>query len=287
MNIGYLVNAPAEKALRTAANLGFDGIELGFRTGGPCDLEQWTADDTARARDAVEETGVKILSVASYWVDHLSPDQATRDRAAGIMARQLELAPQLGASVITCMAFGDPLVAPEDQVALFGQVFGEYARWAEDAGVRIGIENWPGVRKDGGLFIRNLAHSPAMFERLFEAVPSTAVGLEFDPSHLYWQGADPARAARDFAERLVIVHAKDTQVFKDRLHHVGIYGDGWWRYRLPGFGQVDWDALAGALAEVGFSGDVIIEHEDPVFSGERFNEGLAIGLKFLRQTLKQ
>ena len=286
MNIGYLTNDRPEQVLGRAAELGFDGIELGFNTGGANDLECWTDDDTKRTVDLIDETGVRILSVASYWVNHVSPDRSTRKQAASVMGQVLKLASQLGAKVMTCMAFGDPTKPAEDQVELFGQVFGEYARQAEDLGVRIGIENWPGVRKEGGIYIRNLAYSPAMFERLFDAVPSTAVGLEFDPSHLYWQGADPVRAIGDFADRLVIFHAKDTEVLKDELGRVGIYGDGWWRYRLPGLGNLDWDAIARALTEVGYRGDVIIEHEDPVLAGERFDEGLSVGLKFLRQVLR-
>jgi sugar phosphate isomerase/epimerase len=118
-------------------------------------------------------------------------------------------------------------------------------------------------------------------------VPSTAVGLEYDPSHLYWQGIDYLAAIHRFADRLVFAHAKDTEVMQDRLGQAGIYGSGWWRYRLPGLGELDWEAIAGALAEVGYRNGIVIEHEDPVFSGERFEEGLAIGLKYLRQVLKQ
>lgn len=287
MDVGFLENGTPKDVLKRAARLGFDGVELSFEWGSKCDMERWTDDDTKRARDAMAETGVRILTLACFEPSHLSPDGAARSRAAADMARAIVLAPQLGTDVVTCMAFGDPTVAPEDQVKLFGQVFGEYARQAEDHGVRIGIENWPCTRRAPGVQIGNLAHSPAMFERLFDAVPSRAIGLELDPSHLYWQGADPILAIRQFADRLVYMHAKDTEVFEDTLKRVGIYGSGWWRYRLPGMGALDWDAIARALAEVGYQAGIIIEHEDPVFEGDRFEEGLAIGLKFLRQVLKQ
>jgi sugar phosphate isomerase/epimerase len=286
MNIGYVASGNPAESLRRAAQLGFDGIELCFAWGSPCDLERWTDDDTKRVHDLVAETGAKVLSVASYWARHLSPDQAARERAAAEMARAISLAPQLGTNVVTCMAFGDPTVPPEKQVDLFGQVFGEYARMAEDHGVRIGIENWPGIKMEHGIQIGNLAYSPAMFERLFEAVPSRAVGLEFDPSHLYWQNVDPVSTLRQFADRLVFMHAKDTEVLQDKLRHVGIYGSGWWRYRMPGMGQIAWDSLARTLAEIGYRAGIVIEHEDPVFARERFDEGLSLGLKFLRQVLK-
>ena len=287
MDIGFVASGSPTDVLKRAARLGFDGVELCFDWGGPCDLEHWTPGDTARVRDLIAETGVKILTVASFGPVHLSPDKRARERSATEMVRAIELAPQLGAKVVTCMAFGDRNTRPEEQVAVFGQVFGEYARRAEDHGVRIGIENWPAVTASDAIRIGNLAHSPAMFERLFDAVPSKAVGLEFDPSHLMWQGADPIQAVRRFADRLVFLHAKDTEVLNDRLDQVGIYGDGWWRYRLPGLGDLDWSAFARAVAEVGYSGGIVIEHEDPLFEGERFEEGLAIGLKFLRRVMLQ
>jgi sugar phosphate isomerase/epimerase len=172
------------------------------------------------------------------------------------------------------------------QVALFGKVFGEYARWAEDKGVRIGLENCPHVHTEHGIQIGNIAYTPELFEEMFNAVPSLAVGLEYDPSHFYWLGVDYVGVIHQFAERMVYAHAKDTEVLEDRLGQVGIYGNGWWRYRMPGMGEVDWEAIARALAEIGYTTGMVIEHEDPVFEGERFEEGLAMGLKFLRQTLK-
>jgi sugar phosphate isomerase/epimerase len=286
MDIGFVANGRPEEVLARAASLGFDGVELCFNTGSACDLDTWTGDDTRRLRDLMVAKGVKVLAVAAFGDHHVSPDAAVRGRAAAHMGRAIELARHLGANVVTCMAFGDPASPPEAQVELFGRVFGEYARRAEDQGVRIGIENWPCVRRGPGLLPLNLAYCPAMFERLFDAVPSTAVGLEFDPSHLFWQGADYIGAIRQFADRLVFTHAKDTEVLEDRLGEVGIYGDGWWRYRLPGLGHIDWEAAASALAEVGYRSGIVIEHEDPVFEGERFDEGLAIGLKYLRQVLK-
>ena len=285
-NSGFVAIGPVEGVLKQAARLGYDGVELCFSWGSPCDLETWTADDTSRLRDLVAATGVKVLSIASFWARHVSPDPAARERARTEMARAIDLASQLGTAVATCMALGDLTVPPDKQVPLFGEVFGEYARRAEDHGVRIGIENWPGVRTENGIQISNLAYSPEMFERLFDAVPSKAVGLEYDPSHLVWQGCDPVRPIRQFADRLVTFHAKDTQILKETLDRTGIYGRGWRCYRLPGMGQIDWNAMANALAEVGYRAGIIIEHEDHVFSGQRFDEGLAVGLKFLRQVLR-
>ena len=62
-----------------------------------------------------------------------------------------------------------------------------------------------------------------------------------------------------------------------------MYGQGWYRYRIPGWGEIDWKSFMSALNDVGYTGPVVIEHEDSVFSGKRFNEGLVLGLRFLKQ----
>ena len=190
MDIGYVAFGRPEEVLARAARLGFDGVELSFGWDGPCDLEKWTADDSKRVRDVVAETGARVLAITTGWANHLAPDTASRERAIRIMHRAIEVAPELDCHVVTCNAFGDPATPPEKQVGLFGQVFGEYARRAEDCSVRIGIENCPHVHTDHGLQIGNVAFSPALFEMLFDAVPSSAVGMEYDPSHFYWLGVD-------------------------------------------------------------------------------------------------
>ncbi len=283
MNIGYVASGKPEDVLERASRLGFDGVELAFAWDTPCDLERWTGDDSRRVGDISAQTGVKILSVTTGWANHLAPDRASRERAMRNMRRAIDVAVELGTNVVSCNAFGDPATPPEKQAGLFGQVFGEYARQAEDCGVRIAIENCPHVHTEHGHQIGNVAYSPALFEMLFDAAPSLAIGLEYDPSHFYWLGVDYVQAIRDFSERMVFMHAKDTEIFRERLGKVSIYGAGWWRYRVPGLGQIDWQAIAAALKEIGYRAGMAIEHEDPVYEGERFEEGLSLGLEFLRK----
>ena len=39
--------------------------------------------------------------------------------------------------------------------------------------------------------------------------------------------------------------------------------------------------------EIGYDGDISIEHEDPVFGGEKTDEGLRLGCDFLRQFIEK
>lgn len=167
-----------------------------------------------------------------------------------------------------------------DNVALYKEVYAPIAELAAEKKVRIGFENWPAqLFGEGG----NLSATPQSWELMFNALPSDFIGLEFDPSHLMWQWIDPYQAAKDFAKHLFMVHLKDTEIFYDKLKRVGNHGGGWWTYRLPGFGELDWHKFFTVLYNAGYKGNMVIEHEDPVFSRDRWAEGLYLSGNFLKK----
>lgn len=52
--------------------------------------------------------------------------------------------------------------------------------------------------------------------------------------------------------------------FGSMLQQVGIAGHGWWRYRIPGQGIVNWKEFLTVLLQIQFNGAVAVEHEDQV-----------------------
>ena len=86
-------------------------------------------------------------------------------------------------------------------------------------GVKIGLENCPMTH--GLEPITNIAYAPAVWDLLFEAAPSRDLGLTLDPSHLAWLGIDRAMGVQ---EKIIHVHAKDTEIFPNRLQHESILG---------------------------------------------------------------
>ena len=111
------------------------------------------------------------------------------------------------------------------------------------------------------------------------------IGLELDPSHLIWQGIDYLRAARDYAPKILHVHAKDAEIINDKLSRTGILGSGWWRYRLPGWGNIDWRAFITSLAEGGYDGSIDLELDDFVYKGSvsEVKKGISAGVSYLSQ----
>jgi sugar phosphate isomerase/epimerase len=62
-------------------------------------------------------------------------------------------------------------------------------------------------------------------------------------------------------------------------------GAGWWRYRLPGLGAVDWNVFITSLADAGYDGPLSIEHEDPLWEGDLAT--VQRGLRVARDHLSQ
>jgi sugar phosphate isomerase/epimerase len=294
MTLGFCTGW-SEERLGFAAAAGFDCLELGVGPGTSLPLEGSPEGQLERVRDLCALRGVEVAT-AFCGVPHLSPDPAERARARRDFTLALRSCRKLGATIVATNAGGDPTTRHRQQLDRYREQFGEYARVAEGEGVRIAIENCP---SHGGypVGIGNLGFGPELWEALFDAVPSKAIGLEFDPSHLVFLMIDPLRALRGAGDRVFAFHAKDTEVNRDGLARYGCFGRqlmaegeyregtwdfGWWRFRIPGWGDLDWKELFRGLVDVGFDGHVIIEHEDPVFRGERHDEGLCRARDFLR-----
>src|SRR5688500_14873117 len=126
-----------------------------------------------------------------------------------------------------------------ENLRIFKEVYGPIAAYAEEKGIKIAFETAGRGGAEG-----NLAHAPELWDAMFEAVPSPALGLSFDPSHLVWLHVPNIPGViRTYRDRIYNVDGKDTEILPDRLARQGILGSGWWRYRLPGLGELDWRAI--------------------------------------------
>jgi sugar phosphate isomerase/epimerase len=231
------------------------------------DVARLAEGEAERVRAVVQKTGVRISGLG-YYPNPLDPDLQQRRVVVEHLKKVLDGARVLGVGVVNTFIGRDPVRTIEAQWPTVREVWTDLLRHAEAAGVKVGIEHCPMLFSDdewpGG---KNLAISPAVWRRLFETFPGPTLGLNFDPSHLLWQGIDIPRAIREFAGRFVHVHAKDERVDRDRLYERGILGLGWHVPKLPGLGEVDWSSFFAALTDAGYRGPVCIEVEDRAYEG--------------------
>lgn len=273
MRIGFCTGYSVER-IKFAKEAGFDVLEISVGAGAPLDPTTISDDQIEKAADTLAGNGIAAMTVF-HFEDYADPDPVKRERAAKNFVRSIDICKAFGTNVLTLNAWVPRDADVDGKLAFYKKTFGKFAEIAEDKGILVGIENCP-----HGL--ANIAYSPAMWERMFDVVPSKAIGLEYDPSHLLWQGADYLRALVEFGDRVYAFHAKDTEILTHIQAWEGAYSN-WWRFRIPGWGNVDWKKIFTILYDINYKGDITIEHEDPVFSGSRTDQGLRMGLRFLRE----
>ncbi|NJL94422.1 MAG: sugar phosphate isomerase/epimerase [Anaerolineae bacterium] len=281
MQLGFvtaiLPDWPLEQVMEFAAQHGYDCLEVMCWPVGKAerryagvthiDVSDFSQADVDRIHGLVEKHKVNISSLG-YYPNPLVADEAERNTYIEHIKKVIVASKMLGINLMTTFVGRDPNKAIEHQWDVFEAVWKPLVAFAEEQGVRIGIENcpmlfsldeWPGGK--------NLAISPEVWRRMFESIPSPNFGLNFDPSHLIWQHIDYARAIYDFKDKLFHVHAKDTRINPELIYQRGITGVGWHTPKLPGLGDVDWGKFFAALTDVRYTGPVVVEVEDRAYEG--------------------
>lgn len=300
MQLGFvsaiLADLTFEEVLRFAADHGFDCVEVMCWPVGKAerryagvthlDVSRFTPDEAEDVRRLTSEAGVEISGLG-YYPNPLTADREEAQVYIDHLRKVILAAELLGLDRVNTFVGRDPERSVEDNWPRFLEVWQPMIRFAEEHNVRIGIENcpmlftadeWPGGK--------NLATTPAIWRRMFADIPSPSFGLNYDPSHLVWQHMDTARPLREFATRLVHIHAKDVRVDRERLNDVGIMAHPleYHTPKLPGLGDVDWPAFFAALTDAGYTGPVCIEAEDRAYEGSLADRkrGLIQAGRFLR-----
>lgn len=280
MRLGFYTDYSAETA-EFAQKVGFKSMELSAWPGSALDASVVT---DKRIAEILADLNAKDIQVSAlgYYPNYLYPDPKESREAKEYFLKVLDLAVRMNVKTVCTFVGRDPDKSVEENIPAFKEVFTHFTAEAEKRGVRIAIENCPmmGHRR---MKSENIAYSPEIWDRMFAEVPSPNLGIELDPAHMVWLGIDYVQAIYDYGKRIFHVHAKDMEIRRDVLARVGIYGQafgdifglghGWWRARTPGWGEVDWPRLITALIEVGYDGNLDIEHEDDVYGKAIYDSG--------------
>lgn len=229
-----------------------------------------------------------FVSGLGYYPNPLDADEEKAAYEIAHLKKVIRAAARLSISVVNTFVGRDPTRSVDDNFRVFVERFPEIIQEAEQHQVKIGIENcpmfytqdeWPGGK--------NLAFSPALWDRMFEIIPSPLFGLNYDPSHLVWMHMDEVQPIYDFRERIHHVHLKDVKVDRGRLDRVGILATPleYHAPKLPGLGDVRWGEFFSALTTIGYQGPTCIEVEDRAFeySAEAIERSILQSRNFLSQ----
>jgi len=296
---------PFAEALDYIKAAGCDAVEIG--TGGypgnaHCDLDNLVDNASSQKAwlDQITSRGLEISALSCHGNPlHPNTEQARRDDET--FRKTVRLASQLGVqNVITFSGCpGDSPSAskpnwvacpwPPDFLDILEWQWNEVAtpywrdagKFAADNDVRVAIELHPGF----------LGYHTESFWRLRE-IGGDAIGVNFDPSHLFWQGMDPLVCVRELKDAIFHVHMKDTWLDQPNIRRNGVldtkpYTDEVnrsWIFRTVGYGHGPefWRSLVSELRLAGYDGVLSIEHEDSIMS---VNEGFTKAVNFLQDTV--
>jgi sugar phosphate isomerase/epimerase len=240
-------------------------------------------------RELFDRHGLELSSLA-YYDNNLHPDPAEREAVNVHLGKCIEAAALVGCPTVGTFVGRHPGQSVAENLRAAEDVFRPLVDRAGELGVKLIVENcvMEGWHPDG--YPGNLAYSPELWEWMFDL----GLYLNYDPSHLVWMGIDPVTALKPYVDRIPHAQAKDIEIDAAARNRYGWPGRavvrddpwdvGWWRYRVPGLGQVDWVRLVDALYEGGFDGVLSVEHEDPVWGGTEAK--VELGLQIAHRTLK-
>lgn len=284
------------------------GFSIGFRQGGgewqrdPAALVRWAAEHRFGSVDFDKENapnGLRALKQAGLppgtadllgWEDYdavIAADSPGRRHALDAAAAHIERCAAEGGAVFFAVTL--PVDARLPRRQNFDHLVESFAALVpvlERTRTRVALEGWPGPGA--------VCCTPETFRAFFDAIRSDRFGINYDPSHLLRMGIDPLRFVREFAGRVLHVHAKDAAVSDDDLYEYGHeqpptfklprrWAGAAWRYTVPGHGQAPWTEIFRALRDAGYEGQVSVELEDENFYGsaEREQRGLILARDFL------
>jgi sugar phosphate isomerase/epimerase len=251
---------PYEEAVQRIAALGFGAVEL-IAWDGEALASYYTPARVRELRSLVADLGLVVSEFVSTPAGMVSPDPGAREACLEHFRRVVEVAAGLGTRTINTVApmpHGvrvPPLkLLPTAQLwtaeiepgydapaawERFVEMTGRVVQLVESAGMRYAMEAHP---------YRHVSSAASML-RLADRVPSPALGMNFDPSHMFPCGDMPQLAIRELGQRVFHCHFSDNDALTN-AH---------WR---PGSGKIDWRAVLEALRDVGFDGTISIELED-------------------------
>lgn len=264
-----------EKVLKYLNKIGYEAVEISAKR--HINAEEVLSGGAGEVRSLLNKYGIMASSL-SYHSNHLDADLRQREEINSKFKKVVEAAQLLEIEVVNTFSglnipfetfYPHPMTnVPKVQKAWeeFASVFSEIVDFAAEHDVKIAVE------VHYGYLVYNLRNA----ERMIREIDSRNLGFNYDPTHFVWQGIDPIIPIKKFKNKIFHVHAKDVEMLTDQLPEAGLLAflndfrapSESWRFRIPGYGNVNWGRLIDALKEAEYDYVLSAEIEEPILPKE-------------------
>ncbi|MBT1166368.1 sugar phosphate isomerase/epimerase family protein [Bifidobacterium simiarum] len=286
-----------ESMVDTASSMGFKTVEVACWPVGKAErryagvshinVDELTDEKAEYYLNYCANRGVEIAALG-YYPNPLDADEAKSQAAIAHIYKLIDASVKLKVYAVNTFIGRNQHLSVEENLELVRKVWPAIVDYAQERGVRIGIENCPMLfgqdQWPGG---QNLMTTPEIWRKVFEIIPNENFGIEFDPSHFVWQMMDYIQPIYEFKDRIFHIHFKDIKLLPERLKQVGVmaYPLDYMKPKIPGLGDIDWGAFVSALTDIGYEGSACIEIEDKAFEGsdERVLDSIRQAKRYMDQ----
>ena len=295
------------EVVRLAAAKGYEAIEIATYDGnGQCDSAEMLKDGNGKAMRKMVESGGLFISALSNHADSLlilGPHTEDTDGirkgtkeekikfgtesllASARLANELEVPVVIGFTGVENFGRFFPFpyskgweVCEQQFVERFTPILDKFKEY----GVKFAVEPHP----------NNLIYDVHTALRAVELVDNhPCMGYNLDPANIIYLGVKVENFIDMLGERIFAVHAKDGEIVEHNVGVGGVLMQGSWqrldrafRFRIPGWGSVNWKKVITELAMIGYDGVLSYEHEDVTMSS---SDGIQKTYDFLKPLLIQ
>ena len=221
-----------KEALRYISLAGFEAAELACLGNVRHVWPDFSADDIARTKDILAESGLKIVAMEAV-ANLIDPQQREWFYSA------LRLAKALGVPLVSTGSGGKDT---EEDLRQVEAVIPEVAAQAESIGVKVSVK----------AHVHAAVHDVASALRIVEAASSQWLGINYDATHLYREGEDILAAWDQLAPHVIHIHFRDLLGGADKQIGPPIN-------QVPGLGVLDLPPLLKRIVESGYQGALDLE----------------------------
>ncbi len=280
-SIGVIMDSfrmPTKEAIKRAAEVGADGIQM-YCTTGENSPENLAGAKRKELLDYIKSNGLKVSAVCG----DLGQGFGNKDKNPGLIEKSkriLDLAKELETDIVTTHIGVVPEDPSHERYKIMQEACFELSRYADSLGSHFAIETGP--------------ETSAVLKGFLDSLDSTGVAVNLDPANLVMvTGDDPVQAVYNLKDYIVHTHAKDgVMLYKTNPEY--IYGvlhpmpqellDKKFFEEVPlGTGSVDFPAWIKALDDIGYKGFLTIERE----VGDNPAKDIKTAVDFLNKIIKE